>query len=94
MERILKSVDVEKLECLKTFRLVFESVSDIIFSQKLKKDQKQSWLEVCETKSSWLVQLFYHFCKRFVRNCLFEELLNILQMTLKLDKIIKAHKLK
>ncbi len=63
MERILKFVDVEKLECLKTFRLVFESVSDIIFSEKLKGDHKQSWLEVCETRSSWLVAYFIIFVK-------------------------------
>jgi len=39
-------------------------------------DKQQSWLDVCDTQSSW--------------DALFQELLNTLQMTLKLDKIIGA----
>jgi len=69
MERILKCVEetyaknIKEFECLKTYRLVFESVSEIIFSQKLKKDKKQPWLDVCDTKSSWLVYFTDHHCK-------------------------------
>jgi len=66
----------KEFECLKTYRLLFDSISDIILSHEVKMDKQQSWLDVCDTQSSW--------------DALFQELLNTLQMTLKLDKIIGA----